>query len=67
MSITSAPVHKTDNITAQLHFFRNEQTSAYPHPIQMNILFSAQQVMNKQYSTIFWNKHSLDELDESLL
>ena len=38
MRITFAPLHRTDNITAQLHLFRNEETSAYPHPIHIDIL-----------------------------
>ena len=38
MRITSAPLHRTDNITAQLYLFRNEQTSAHPHLAQNDIL-----------------------------
>ena len=34
MRITSTPLHRKDNITAQLHIF----TSAHPHPIQIDLL-----------------------------
>ena len=38
MRITSAPLHQTDNNPAQLHLFRNEQTLAHLHSIQIDIL-----------------------------